>query len=204
MRIKPTWFLLSAAAAVSAGAAVWFLRKKAAPAGNESAVPAGTAQKAACAPKAAKTGSYSFISGFKNAETVELRFTYDAECFSYSVVEEGFLVESGDSHVGILYGEDYSAQFEYGTYYSGEDYEGLTRELMSRHPDLSDIQYGSNAGLRFLDGDSICLVFPIPDDSCSYLQVSLLKAPSNDDPLEALPDDPALRSVLASMSFARS
>ena len=194
----------AAAAAAAAGAAVYVLRKKAALADQKDGAGSGkVSAKAHYAPKTAKVGSYSFISGFKNAETVELSFSYDADAFCFSVVEEGFLVESGDSHVGILTGESFSAQFEYGTYYAGEDFARLRTELMSRHPDLEECSYGAHSALRFQDGDSICLIFPIPDDSSSYLQVSLLKAPDNDDPLSALPEDPALCFILASMSFAR-
>ena len=204
MRTRMYRFLVPAAVA-AAGAAAFVLRKKAVPAGRKSGAGADSVSaKAPYAPKTEKTGSYSFISGFKNAETVELRFSYDADLFRFSVVEEGFLVDSGDSHVGILSGEALSAQFEYGTYYAGEDFAGFRTELMSRHPDLEECSYGAHSALRFQDGDSICLIFPIPDDSCSYLKVSLLKAPDNDDPLSALPDDPGLCHILNSMSFARS
>ncbi len=203
MRNKPYWLLLPAAAA--AGAAVFFLRKNPVARNlKEKRVSGVDSAKASCAPKTVKTGSYSFISGFKDAATVELSFPYDAGLFHYSVAEDQFLVESGDSHVGILYGEDFSAQFEYGNYYSGENYEKLCQELLSKHPDLSDVQYGLHSGIRFLDGDSICLIFPIPEDSCSYLQISLLKAPDNDDDLSALPEYPSLRFILESMTFSRS
>lgn len=201
MRYKPYWLLIPTAAA-AAGAAFLLRKKIIKPAPAEQS--GAAAAKAPYAPKSVKNGSYSFISGFKNAETVELSFPYDAELFQFSVVEEDFLVESGDSHVGILYGESFNAQFEYGTYYAGEDYEGLCRELMSRHPDLSDVQYGPHSGICYQDGDCICLVFPIPDDSCSYLQVSLLKAPDNDDALSSLPDYPSLHFILDAMRFARS
>ena len=204
MRTRLYRFLVPAAVA-AAGAAVYVLRKKIVLiARKDGAGSADVPVKALCVPKTAKTGSYSFISGFKNAETVELSFSYDADLFRFSVVEEGFLAESGDSHVGILTGDAFSAQFEYGTYYAGEDFAGLRTELLSRHPDLEECSYGAHSALRFQDGDSICLIFPIPDDSCSYLQVTLIKAPDNDDPLSALPDDPALCYILDSMSFARS
>ena len=96
MRREILWFSVPACAAVGIG--LWLLRKKAGnrPEQNEhnrgAAVPPVTNQK---------TASYSFISGFRNATTVELSFPYDADRFSYTVCEEGFLAESGDSHVGI-------------------------------------------------------------------------------------------------------
>lgn len=203
MRIKPYWLLVPVAAA--AGAAVVFSRKKTEKTVRDKNARGGTASsESSYVPGTVKTGNYSFISGFKDAATVDLSFSYDADLFRYSVVEEQFLIESGDSHVGILCGEDFSAQFEYGTYYPGEDYERLCRELLSKHPDLSDAQYGLHSGIRFLDGDSICLIFPIPEDNCSYLQISLLKTPGNDDPLSALPEYPSLRFILDSVTFSRS
>lgn len=204
MRTKYLWLSLSLAAA--GGAAVLLLAKKnrSASAGNK-AEPAPTAAKgkAPAGSGLTKEASYSFISGFKDAATVELKFPYDAERFSFSVLEDEFLTESGDSHVGVLYGEAFSAQFEYGTYYSGEDFARLRQELTAKHRDLTDAVYDGLHGVKFRDGDNYCLAFPIPDDVHSYLLVTLVKAPDNDDELEALPDYPDLHSMLGSLVFSR-
>ena len=204
MRRKTVW--LSAAAGAACGAAAYFLKKKLA-----SASGAGAAKKAPpasgsapVAPKSVREASYSFISGFQDAATVEMKFSYDPERFSFSVLEDEFLTESGDSHVGVLYGEDYSAQFEYGSYYHGDDFSKLRQELSGKHSDLSDAEYGTLTGVKFRAGDNLCLAFPIPEDAYSYLLVTLVKAPDNDDELEALPEDPDLRFMLSSVSFSRS
>lgn len=202
MRTKYFW--LSVTAGAVCGVASYFLKKKLSSSlTTGKAIPTPvTGQGSAAA--SAKDAVYSFISGFKDASAVDFRFRYDPDRFRYSVAEDDFLVESGDSHVGILVGEDFSVQFEYGSYYSGEDFERLSQELSSRHPDLDEAVYGSLSGLKFRDGDNLCLVFPVPDDSHSYLLITLVKAPGNDDELEAVPDTPDFRTILNSASFSRT
>ena len=200
MHKRILWVALSAAVG---GSAVYFLKKK-----GSSSASAGSAEPTvpgqadvSSAPKFTGEAVYSFISGFQDASAVELHFPYDADSLHYFVAEDDFLVESGDSHVGILQEDRFSAQFEYGSYYAGEDFSKLRQELLSRHPDLSDVQYGSMSGVKYRDGDNICLAFPIPNDSYSYLLISMIKAPDNDDELDALPDYPEFRALLAASSF---
>ena len=69
-----------------------------------------------------KTGSYSFVSGYKDAATVEVKVGYDPERFSFAVIEDSFPAYSSDSHVAVIYGEDFTAQIEYAGYYHGEDF----------------------------------------------------------------------------------
>lgn len=202
MRIKYLWLTLPAAATV--GAAAYLLKKSSGCASAAKAAAAPATKKAPAAPTSVKEASYSFISGFKDAATVELKFAYDAEKFHFSVVEDDFLTESGDSHVGVLYGESFSAQVEYGSYYSGEDFAKLCQELVAKHHDLAEAVYGPLSGVSYRDGDNLCLAFPIPDDEHSYLLITLVKAPDNDDELEALLDYPELRFLLESASFSRS
>ena len=193
-------FLFAVPAVLAAGAAAAFLLKKK----GSSKTAAKPAAQTAPTVRNAKIGSYSFISGFQNAVTVEMQLDYDADRFSYSVREDEFLTESGDSHVAVLYGEDYSAQFEYGSYYRGEDFARFRTELAAKHRDLADTVYGENRGLQYLAGDNICLVFPIPDDSSSFLLVTLVKAKGNDDEITALPGYADVNAQLSSMRFSRS
>ena len=202
MRIRYLWLTLPAVTAV--GAVAYFLKKNSGSSSVEKSVATPVAKKDPAAPTSVKEASYSFISGFKDAATVELKFAYDAEKFHFSVVEDDFLTESGDSHVGVLYGESFSAQVEYGSYYSGEDFAKLCQELVGKHHDLAEAVYGPLSGVSYRDGDNLCLAFPIPDDEHSYLLITLVKAPDNDDELEALLDYPELRFLLESASFGRS
>ena len=199
MRTKHLWLSVVTGAAV--GAASYYLKKKLSSA--SAAAPGAAAVPSPAPAAAAKEAVYSFISGFKNAATVEFRFDYDADRFHYAVAEDDFLTESGDSHVGILTGEDFSVQFEYGAYYSGEDFALLTQELSSRHPDLDPAVYGGLSGVKFRDVDNFCLAFPVPEDAHSYLLITLVKAPDNDDELETIPEAPDFRGLLNSASFRR-
>ncbi len=200
--MKHRTLLLSLPFGVAAGAALYFLMKKhSSPEGHSE-----NAKKAdvPAVPKTVGEGSYSFISGFKDASTVELRLSYDADRFTFRVAEDEFLLESGDSHVGLLEGEGFSLQFEYAGYYRGEDFEKLRAVLAERHADLCPVRFGENGGLRYLAGDNLCYVFPIPEDPYSYLLVSLIKARDNDDDLDTVAEYPELRYVLSSLSFHRS
>ena len=201
MRTKHLWLSVVTGAAV--GAASYYLKKKLSSAPAAAPGAAAVPSPAPAAPSAvAKEAVYSFISGFKNAATVEFRFDYDADRFHYAVAEDDFLTESGDSHVGILTGEDFSVQFEYGAYYSGEDFDLLTQELSSRHPDLDQAVYGGLSGVKFRDGDNFCLAFPVPEDAHSYMLITLVKAPDNDDELETIPDTADFRTLLNSGSLS--
>ena len=202
MRTKYFWLSVVTGAAV--GAASYYLKKKLSVTPAAGSASAAAPAQAPAAPRAAREEAvYSFISGFKDAATVEFRFDYDADRFHYAVTEDDFLTESGDSHVGILTGEAFSVQFEYGTYYSGEDFTLLTQELSSRHPDLDGASYGALSGVKFRDGDNFCLAFPVPEDAHSYLLLTLVKAPDNDDELETIPETPDFSSLLNSASFSR-
>ena len=75
---------LGAAAALAAGVAA--LLKKPAEAAESAAAPA---PKTPAVPKHRCVGSYSFISGFQNAVTVEMEMDYDSEKYSFVVIEDG-------------------------------------------------------------------------------------------------------------------
>ena len=206
--MKKKLYLLAVPAAAAAGAGFFLLKKKMASAAPAPAKKAGgkAAEKAAPAvdPASLKEGVYSFISGFQNAATVAVKFRYDGSRFLCTIMEDGFLADSGDSHVAVLSGEDFSAQLEYGTYYAGEDFAKLKAELAGKHAGLKEVIYGENRGLLYQNGDNLCLDFPIPGDSCSYLHVTLAKEKGNDDPLSALPGYPDVKTVLSSLSFSQS
>lgn len=165
--------------------------------------------KAAAAPKPVdparlKTGSYSFISGFKDAATVEMTLSYDGEAFSYAVVEDGFISESSDSHVALLYGEDFNLQFEYAPFYGGEDFAAHRASLEEKHPDVQELSFGENRGLGYLAGDNVCIHLPIPGDAYSYLLVTVQKNAAFDGDVTEIPALPVFQTLLASLRFARS
>ncbi len=185
------WTILAPLGLAAAGAAALLLLKK-----NKKPAPAK-------APANLKTGSYSFISGFQNASTVEMTLDYDADKFSFAVVEENFLSYSSDSHVAILEGEDFSLQLEYAAFYPGEDFAAHCASLSEKHQDFAPVRYGSVDAVKYLEGDALSFCLPIPEDSQSYVQVLLFKAKGNDTPLPDLADDPDLGAMLSSVRFHR-
>ena len=188
---------LTAAGALASGVAI--LMQK---------LPKNTAPAAESAPAAKpanlKTGSYSFISGFKDAETVELSMDYDPEKFSFAIVEDEFLNYSSDSHVAIVYGEEFNLQLEYAGYYSGEDFAAHSSMLKEKYQTRGQIACGALSGLWVLDGGIIAMHFPIPDDKHSYLLVTVQKTPDYDDEITTLPGYAPLRALLSTVRFARS
>ena len=150
-----------------------------------------------------QTGSYSFISGYKDARTVELSLDYDAEKYSFAVVGEDFLSYTSDSHVAIVRGEDFSFQLEYAAYYQGEGFEDLIRHVSERYRGFETVAYGENTGLRYLAGDNLCLCFPAGDDPYSYLLLTLFKGAGYDGELEELVEHPDLSAMLSSLRLSR-
>ena len=190
-------------AAAAAGAAVFLLKKKSA--GEKAAVPVKGKAAAADAPviKNPKEAEYSFISGFKDAARIDVTFPYDADKFSYEQSQDQFLVESGDSHVGLLYGDGYNMQFEYAPFKEDEDFEVLKKKYAVRFADCVPAVYGSNEGIRYLDGEDLCFCFPISDDAYSFLLITLIKAKDNDADILSLPTEPNVAAMLSGMKIAR-
>ncbi len=195
------WQILAPLGLAAVGAAALLLTRKT---GEKAIQTVGAKGAPAKAPVNLKTGSYSFISGFQNASTVELALDYDPEKFSFAVVEEGFLSYSSDSHVALMEGEDFSLQIEYAPYHSGEEADAQWAFLREKHPDLDPVRYGSVEAVQYLEGDTVCFCLAIPEDGNSYVQILLFKAKGNDTPLEELPRDPNLAALLATIRFTKS
>lgn len=185
--------------AAAAAAAVLAMRKKPQAAADAKSAPA--AKKSAPAAQL-KTGSYSFVSGYKDAATVEVKVGYDPECFSFAVIEDSFPAYSSDSHVAVIYGEDFTAQIEYAGYYHGEDFAAMSAAARGKFQGYGEIEFGALRGIRYIDGDCICMCFPVPGDEYSYLLVTVIKAEGNDDTLDELQDDEHLAALLGSVEIS--
>ena len=187
--------------AAAVGAAVFFAMKK--PAGEKAA----PAKKAASGGKKKdapamnlQPGSYTFISGFKDAAKVEASFQYDANTCDFAVISEEFPAYSSDSHVAVVRCPEFIVQLEYAGYYGGEDFGGLKKSLAERYQDIDEVSCGGNPALRFIDGDNVCLAVGV--DQFSYLLVTLIKGKEYDDDFKTLPDYPPVKAVLDSLKFA--
>ncbi len=196
--------------AAAAGAAVFFAMKKpkgeAAP--KEKKAPAakgGAASKKEkkAAPKDLKSGSYSFISGFQNAAEVEMSLQYDSNVYFFEIIDEDFLTYSSDSHVAVIRGADFSMQLEYAGYYGGEDFSGLSKSVSERYQGFGEVSYGAVKGIKYLDGDSVCLCIPVTDDQASYILVNILASKDYDEPFYTLVDHPDVKDIIASMQFTK-
>ena len=184
---------LTAAGALAAGLASLRLKL-----GDEAPAAADTAA-APVDPGRLVTGAYSFISGYRDPATVELTLRFDPERGSFAVIAEDFLSYSSASHVAVYEDEDFKAQIEYVPYYTGEDFEAHAKGLAEKYADLAPVQYAALAGVRYTDGDAVCLCFPIPDDTSSCVLFTLFPVKKDDDhPLAALPESPAVKALLDS------
>ena len=185
---------MSAVAAAASGIAV-LLQKL-----PKNDTPEADAEK----PAERKTGSYSFISGYQDAATVELQIDYDPAQFSFAIVEDEFLNDTCASHVAIVYGPEFNLQFEYASYASGEDFAAHSAALREKYQTCGEVCYGVLTGLWVLNGDSIAMHFPLPGDTHSYLIVTVQKTPDYKDELCTLPNYAPLRSMLESARITRS
>ena len=187
---------VTAAAALAAGVAT-LLKKPA----QEAAAPASAAPSAPAVPKMRMCGSYSFISGYQDAVTVELGMDYDGENYSFVVIEDEFPSYSSDSHVAVVYGKDFNMQIEYAAFYQGEDFAAHCRSVAEKYHGVAPVRYGSHEGIRFIDGDNVCAALPIPGDTHSYVLVTLMKNPDYDEDVSTLPEHPDVRYMLSSLRF---
>ena len=185
---------LTAAGAIAAGLAT--LAKQP----GQAEAPAASAPAAAkAAPQKLVAGVYSFISGYQDAATVELTLRFDPEVSSFAVVAEEFFVYSSASHVALFEGEDFRAQIEYQPYYAGEDFDAHVKGLQEKYRGFGEVHYAHLSGVKYLDGDGVCLCFPIPGDRHSCVLMQLFKVKKDDDePIEALPDRASVRALLDS------
>lgn len=195
------WQIIAPVGLAAAAAAVLLaVRKKPESCSDAKAAPAAAKKSAPAAEL--KTGSYSFVSGYKDAATIEVGINYDPARFGFAVVEDGFPAYSSDSHVAVVYGEDFTAQLEYAGYYPGENFAAMSEAARAKFSGYGEVVFGVHRGIRYVDGDCICMCFPIPDDDCSYLLVTVIKAAGNDDTLDELQENEDLAALLGGLEIS--
>lgn len=181
--------------AAGAAAAAVLLKKKDGGSAPKAAAPA--AKKAAERETLMKTGEYSFVSGFKDARTIDVRLDYDALRFGFDVIGEDFLTYSSDSHVAVVSGEDFSFQMEYASFYKGEDFALITSAAAQKYAGFAPVRFGAVEGFRYREGDSVCFCLPV--DEYSYLLLTLLKAEGCDKTVEELAESDDLGAILSTL-----
>lgn len=194
------WQIIAPIGLVAAAAAVVLAMRKA-PQSSAAAKAAPSASKPV-PPAELKTGSYSFVSGYKVAATIDVKIKYDPERFGFAVIEDGFPAYSSDSHVAVVYGEDFTAQLEYAGYYSGENFAAMSEAARAKFSGFGEVSFGAHRGIRYVDGDCICICLPIPDDDYSYLLVTVIKAEGSDDTLDELQENEDLAAILGGLEIS--
>lgn len=180
---------------IAAGAAAFVLTKKKPAAKGE----AKGAKGKAVTMKNAKTGVYTFLSGYRDPVTVDVKMDYDSEKYTYEIIEEDFIAYTSDSHVAAIYGADFRMQMEYAGYYSGEDFAAYAQVVKEKFSGFAEVKYGENAGFKYTDGDSLCFCFPIAGDEFSYILVTVIKEKDCKVEFEDMPKHPDLELMLASI-----
>ncbi|MBQ9045481.1 MAG: hypothetical protein IJ112_06000 [Oscillospiraceae bacterium] len=197
-------FLAIPVCAAAAGAAFFVLKGKSGGDASKAAAPAKSGAKAAPAKKAAKpanekTCGYNFACGYNDPAKVEATFRYDADKFSVDVVEDGFLVTTSVPSVVLLTGDDFQFQMEYGDYYGGEDFAAFSKGASERYKGFGTVQYGGVSGIKYREGESICLAFPAGDAE-GYVLFQLFNGKGNDDPVEKLPERDDVSQIMGSLT----
>ena len=150
-------------------------------------------------PSNLKKGSYSFVSGFKDARTVELEFIYDADRFFFKQIEEEFLTYTSVSHAAAVYGEDFNIQIEYSDLAGGEDFTSLADTLKEKKKGFAPVNYGDNSGYMYYNGDNVCFVFPATE--CSYILVTVIKDKNSKTDFRELPENADVAAILESLTI---
>ena len=200
------WLVAVPVAAAAAGAALLLSRKgkDAAPKAEKPAArkPAGK-KSAAVALKNPKTGVYSFASGYKDAKTIEVSLSYDADKHSFTVASEDFIAPTGDSHAAIIYAEDFAMQVEYAAYYHGENFEALSKSIEGQFKGFGKVSFNGIDGVCYLNGGNYCMAFPAADATADYVLITVvLMGDDNEEERAKLPSNPEMNAIMNTLAIS--
>ena len=199
-------WLIAVPAAAAAGAVLLLSRKgkPAAPKAEKPAArkPAGK-KSAAVALKNPKTGVYSFASGYKDAKTVEVSLSYDADIHSFTVASEDFIAPTGDSHAAIIYAEDFAMQVEYAAYYHGDNFEALPKSIEGTFQGFGKVSFNGLDGVCYLNGGNYCMAFPAADATADYVLITVvLMGDDNEEERAKLPSNPEMNAIMNTLAIS--
>lgn len=199
-------WLIAVPAAAAAGAVLLLSRKgkPAAPKAEKPAArkPAGK-KSAAVALKNPKTGVYSFASGYKDAKTVEVSLSYDADIHSFTVASEDFIAPTGDSHAAIIYAEDFAMQVEYAAYYHGENFEALSKSIEGQFKGFGKVSFNGIDGVCYLNGGNYCMAFPAADATADYVLITVvLMGDDNEEERAKLPSNSEMNAIMNTLTIS--
>lgn len=198
------WLIIAPIAAAAAASAALALKGKSGadkkPAAKTASKPAAKAaggKNAEFSIKNPKSGVYSFASGYKDAKEITVTVTYDADKHAFGVVSEGYITDSGDSHVAIINADDFSIQIEYAPYYHGEDFAALEKSVEENYKNFGKVSFKNVSGICFTNGGSYCMAFPAADSTADYvLATVVLMGDDNEDERVKLRSNPEMLAIM--------
>ena len=88
---------------------------------------------------------------------------------------------------------------EYGDYYGGEDFAAFSKGAADRYKGFGEVKYGGVSGIKYLEGESVCLAFPA-GDADGYVLFQLFNGKGNDDPVEKLPERDDVAQIMSTLT----
>lgn len=173
------WLVIAPVAAAAAVGAALALKGKG---GEKTAAAPKTAKAPAAKPGAKKeftiknpqTGVYTFASGYKDAREISVSIGYDADKHSFAVISEDFVAYTGDSHVAVIYADDFAMQIEYAPYYHGEGFAELEKSVAEHYKNFGKVSFNGVEGICYTNGSSYCMAFPAADSTADYVLVTVV------------------------------
>ncbi len=198
------WLIIAPIAAAAAAGAALALKGKSgadkkptAKAASKPAAKAGGKKDDGFVMKNPTAGVYSFASGYKDAKEVTVTITYDADKHAFGVVSEGYITDSGDSHVAIINADDFSIQIEYAPYYHGEDFAALEKSVAENYKNFGKVSFKNASGICFTNGGSYCMAFPVADSAADYvLATVVLMGDDSEDERVKLRSNPEMLAIM--------
>ncbi len=198
------WLVIAPIAAAAAAGAALALKgrtgaekKPAAKAAAKPAAKSGGKKSAEFSIKNPKSGVYSFASGYRDAKEITVSVTYDADKHGFAVVSEGYITDSGDSHVAILNADDFAIQIEYAPYYHGEDFAALEKSVEENYKNFGRVSFKNASGICFTNGGSYCMAFPAAGSTADYvLATVVLMGDDNEDERVKLRSNPEMLAIM--------
>lgn len=199
------WLVIAPIAAAAAAGAIFALKGKGgdkAPAAAPAAKSGGKGKDKAFVIKTPKTGVYSFASGYKDAKEVTVNVGYDAEKHTFSVVSEGYVADSGDSHVAVLDASDFAMQFEYAPYYHGEDFAALEKSVEESFKNFGKVSFSGVSGICYTNGGSYCMAFPTGSAADYVLVTVVLMGDDSEEEREKLRTNPEMLAIMNTVTIS--
>lgn len=211
------WLVIAPIAAAAAAGAAFALKgktvcvcvgadkKPAAKAAAKPSAKSGGKKSAEFSMKNPQSGVYSFASGYKDSKEITVSVTYDADKHGFAVVSEGYITDSGDSHVAIVSADDFAIQIEYAPYYHGEDFAALEKSVEENYKNFGRVSFKNASGICFTNGGSYCMAFPAAGSTADYvLATVVLMGDDNEEERVKLRSNPEMLAIMDTLVISEA